>query len=170
MAEQVPEQVPEQAPEQVQSAEFAMSTFNILNSKQDKTASRELPRTTIGGENAEPAMMAGGEALSENPDITVTGMTAGAAAAVQKQHILSGTRELKSSNSVLTGHVADTASDHIVPLVDSPQTVNQSKTVMSYTAAADAGSSEMIVDSKPNRPLQEHFDAVNLERPVTEDK
>ena len=39
--------------------------------------------------------------------------TTGVISVVQKQHILSGTRELKQSTSVLTGHVADTEVIHV---------------------------------------------------------
>jgi len=54
-----------------------MSTFNILNNKQDMTASSELPRTINGAENAEATnMVAGGEALSENENVTDTRIAA----------------------------------------------------------------------------------------------
>ena len=74
--------------EQVQSAEFAMSTFSILNNQTHAAAVDTDENRTIQDEDI--------------PEPTT----------VQRHHILSGTRELKQSNSVLTG--ADAKSQNII--------------------------------------------------------
>ena len=75
-----------------------MSTFNILNNK-------EMYVGQSGEENAMKTLLteeASNAARCATEEITSGGITA--TAKVQRAHILSGTRELKQSNSVLTGH------------------------------------------------------------------
>ena len=122
--------------EQVRSAEFAMSSFSVLNNQE------------VG------------------PDQTLS-PTSGSNA--QKQHILSGTLQLKQSNSVSNGHEANETMSQQEGTVNEPlQAVEatKSKTVMEYQNE----------DARPNRPLEQHFDAINVAqepkilgaKPVTE--
>ena len=81
-----------------------MSTFNILNNKEmavGQSSEENAVKSFLTEETANAARCA-------TEDIASGGGVAGATAKVQRAHILSGTRELKQSNSVLTGHVADT--------------------------------------------------------------
>ena len=54
-------------------------------------------------------------------------------------------------------------------MVEDVVKANQSKTVMDHAAdaygGADKGQSEAAADARPNRPLNEHFDAIDLRKP-----
>ena len=80
-----------------------MSTFNILNNQEVANA------VVKSGENqTRTSIHDNGTDQANQSEMRTT--SAAAAAAVQRQHILSGTRQLKQSTSVLDGHVADTMS------------------------------------------------------------
>jgi len=79
-----------------------MSTFNILNNQEVANA------VVKSGENQTRTNIYDNGTDQANQSEMRT--TSAAAAAVQRQLILSGTRQLKQSTSVLDGHVADTMS------------------------------------------------------------
>lgn len=79
-----------------------MSTFNILNNQEVANA------VVKSGENQTRTNIYDNGTDQANQSEMRT--TSAAAAAVQRQHILSGTRQLKQSTSVLDSHVADTMS------------------------------------------------------------
>jgi len=115
-----------------------MSTFNIL-SHEEKTAG-DAPSS---------------ENLRNYTNNTEARKTP--AAIVTKQHILSGSRELKHSSSVLATHVAEDVSQQPVACATEP--ANFMYSPLSKTAM-DLSDEQMEQAKKPGRPPQKHVSAV----------
>ena len=85
-----------------------MSTFNILNNNKEMAIGHSSDENVVQKGMTQEYKSENAAARSATEEMkSAAAATLNNSLLVQRAHILSGTRELKQSNSVLTGHAAD---------------------------------------------------------------